>query len=384
MLGSRGHHLGIALGFVLFFGPAGPAVAQSAPEPNDYADPETWLCLPGRDDACALDLTTTAVHADGSLEVEEWAAHPDAPVDCFYVYPTVSNDPTPNSDMRPGPGEMGVVRVQLARFASKCRTYAPMYRQTSLAGLRARLAGNPMGDDPDLAYSDVAGAWSHYLEHYNHGRGVVLIGHSQGTTMLTRLIANEIDGKPAQARLVSAFLIGNNVEVPQGGHVGGAFDHVPLCRSADEVGCVVTYMTFRSTLPPAQSFFGRGSRSGMVAGCTNPAALEGGGAELDAYFGGGAFGGDQDGWTDTGEVETEFVRTPGLVRAECVERDGYSYLEVVVQADPGDPRADDIPGDLVIAGQPSPVWGLHLIDVGLAMGDLLDLVDRQTAAYLDR
>jgi hypothetical protein len=57
---------------------------------------------------------------------------------------------------------------------------------------------------------------------------------------------------------------------------------------------------------------------------------------------------------------------------------------VTVHGDPDDPRTDDIPGDLVIGGQVSAVWGLHLIDVGIALGNLLEILERQTEIYLDR
>src|SRR5262245_61374712 len=62
---------------------------------NDYSADASWLCRPGRQDACAVDLSTTVVGADGSLTVERFAPDPDPPIDCFYVYPTVSLDPGP-------------------------------------------------------------------------------------------------------------------------------------------------------------------------------------------------------------------------------------------------------------------------------------------------
>src|SRR5262245_1169952 len=122
--------------------PAPGTTATEAPKPNDYSDPKTWLRRPGRtDDACAIDHTTTVVAADGTLTRETWKADPNAPIDCFYVYPTISTDPTPNSDMTADPAELNVIKQQFARFASKCRPYAPLYRQVTLAGLRTRLAG---------------------------------------------------------------------------------------------------------------------------------------------------------------------------------------------------------------------------------------------------
>ena len=46
------------------------------------------------------------------------------------------------------------------------------------------------------------------------------------------------------------------------------------------------------------------------------------------------------------------------------------------------PRADDIPGDVMANGKPNASWGLHLIDVHAAIGDLVDLVGKQAKAYL--
>src|SRR5258708_32244765 len=85
-----------------------PAKPPSAtPAKNDYGNGDTWLCRPGRQDACAIDLTTTVIAADGKLTRETFAANPSAPIDCFYVYPTVSNDPGGNSDMGPGAQQTG-------------------------------------------------------------------------------------------------------------------------------------------------------------------------------------------------------------------------------------------------------------------------------------
>src|SRR5215471_6973589 len=103
-------------------------------QPNDYSDGKTWLCRPDRQDACIVDLATTVITGDGKLTRETWTGDPNAPIDCFYVYPTVSTDQTPNSDMNPDPAELNVVKQQFARFASKCRVYAPVYRQITLVG----------------------------------------------------------------------------------------------------------------------------------------------------------------------------------------------------------------------------------------------------------
>ena len=360
------------------------AQAGAAPPatPVDYSSGDSWLCRPGRQDACAIDLTATVVLADGSTTRESWSADPAAPIDCFYVYPTISTDPAPNSDMTPNEPELRVIAQQFARFASVCRPYAPMYRQVTLAGLRTRLAGDgATGLGTGVEYDDVRDAFRHYLANDNGGRGFVLVSHSQGTWILTRLVQEEIEGQPVQDRLVSALLIGAAVTVASGQDVGGSFTRIPLCRSATQTGCVIAYSAFRSTAPPPENTrFGRAQTSGQGGACVNPAALGGGSAELHAYLstaGTTIVGARRAGeWVAGGAaIETPFVSVPGLLTARCAANEHATYLEVTVHGNPSDPRVDDIVGDL------TPDWGLHLVDMNIAMGNLVDIVRQQSAAY---
>ena len=384
--------IGISFAAALVQAPAQPPADAAPPKPNDYADGKAWLCRPGRQDACAIDHTTTVVAADGKLAKETWTADPNAAIDCFYVYPTISTDPTPNSDMTADPAELNVIKQQFARFASKCKPYAPLYRQVTLVGLRRMLApGAAVTLDQGLQYDDVKDAWNYYLKNDNNGRGVVLVAHSQGSFILNRLIHDEIDGKPIQSKLVSAILLGTIIAVPKGKDVGGSFQHVPLCHAATQTGCVITYASFRSTIPPpANTLFGRVPDANMAAACTNPAALAGGSGELHAYL-------DKTGLTITSNtaakpwvtpeqpIDTPWVSAPKLLTAKCASNENASgYLEVTVHGDPADPRVDDIVGDI---GAPPNVlanWGLHLIDVNLSMGNLLDIVGEQTKSYLKK
>jgi hypothetical protein len=376
-------------------GAAGSAQAQE-PARTDYSKPETWLCWPGKaGDACAVDMTTTVIKADGSATTESFKADPKAPIDCFYVYPTVSLDPGVISDMDAGPEEKNVVRAQLARFGSKCRIYAPLYRQFTLTALRAATAAAasgaatpPPANRPNTTYQDVVDAWNYYLAHRNGGRGVVLIGHSQGSGLLTQLIRNEIDGKPVQKLLVSAILMGTNLPLEKGKDTG-AFKSIPTCKSPSQTGCVIAYASFRDRVPPpANSRFGRvrgPNAEGMVAACTNPANLAGGSGALHPYFSNGQqIANSAAGVTwvkDKPNPATPFVTTPGLVSAQCVDKNGFSYLEVHVAGDPKDPRTDDINGDVVANGKVAEDWGLHLIDANLAMGNLVDVVGAESKAY---
>ena len=185
-----------------------------------------WLCRPGlADNPCTSDLTTSVVHTDGSITVEHDAPAADPAVDCFYVYPTVSLQNGVNATMTVGPEERAVAIAQAARFSQVCRVYAPIYRQITVHGL---FSGKLTGNAVTMPYTDVLAAWRDYLAYDNHGRGVILIGHSQGSFVLEQLIKQEIDPSPAARRLlVSAILLGGNVVVPVGGQVGGTFARVP-------------------------------------------------------------------------------------------------------------------------------------------------------------
>ena len=76
---------------------------------------------------------------------------------------------------------------------------------------------------------------------------------------------------------------------------------------------------------------------------------------------------------------------PGLLTAKCASNDNaIGYLEVTVNGNPSDPRVDDIVGDLGAGANVLANWGLHLVDVNLAMGNLVDIVGQQSKAYLSK
>jgi hypothetical protein len=363
--------------------PAPAPAAAPRPPGTDYRIESHWLCRPGRDDICSQPLTASP---EGGGAPQSLRPDPGAAIDCFYAYPTISDDTTGNSDLVAGPEERRAAQHQLAAFGSECRLFAPVYRQVTLAALRSRFAGTPMPSSFEMAYGDVRNAWNDYLARDNQGRGVVLIGHSQGARMLAELIAREIEGQPAQRRIVSALLLGTNIAVPKGRAVGGAFKSMPLCRGATQTGCVVAYTMFRSDAPPpADTLFGRIGPTAIggtdpaayTVACTNPAALSAGRGTLHALLpvrtnllGQPITTGV---WAArTQSINATFVAMPPLT-AECVEAGGASYLSVNLPP--------EVPGDLVFNGQVLRNWGLHLVDANLAMGNLVQLVREQSRAY---
>lgn len=356
-----------------------------------YSGGDNWLCHPSLTDAdnvCSSNLDATRVFADGSTEIEPHVRAADPKVDCFYVYPTNSGDPGINSDLEVGPEEIFITVAQAARYSRFCRVFAPVYRQVTLAALAQ---GNfPSGEE--MAYGDVLDSFKHYIANDNNGRGVILIGHSQGSIYLKRLIAETVEpDEYLLQRLISTHLLGWPVRTAEGSDLGD-FQQVPVCRTADQTACVVNFSTYRNGDPDLAAnlaFFGT-PLNGATAICTNPAALSGGSASLDAYFPvesipilGDLIIPRADGPyadPDTAPpITTPFYTMPDFVSGDCVLDDnGVNYLEATAHADPADPRADDFNGEFIgFTG-----WGLHLVDMTLPMGDLVDLGENQANAWL--
>lgn len=337
--------------------------------PSVYEDDSVWLCHPEKDgDVCSEDLSSTVVEGDGTLTLEPHVPSADPAFDCFYLYPTCSLDQEGNSDWEPGAEEAFMVKNQAARLSEVCRVFAPVYRQRTIRAL----FDDTLDGDRDMAFGDVEEAWRFYLEHHNEGRGVVLVAHSQGAYMLKQLLADVIEPEHPEL-LVGAWPIGAAVEP-------GDFE-TPLCSSADEAGCALSYLSYRVEEPPDDDFIF--AKVGSDVACLNPAGIGAGSVELHGYYpteipdGLAAFmPGGSNPWQEEGEdIETPFYTLPGLVTAECAATGETGYLAVSVHPDPEDPRADDIGGDFL------PGWGLHLVDVNIAMGDLVDLAERQYAAW---
>jgi hypothetical protein len=381
-----------------------------------YGDAAKWRCRPDTDDAvCDHKLDITVIKPDGSTEIRKREPARHSEIDCFYVYPTVSRDTTPNSDFNPGANEEDLaIRYQAAQIGTECRLYAPLYRQVTLGAITpppttpptnatttttapatvtaqadptvpattvpattvpatvappTTLVPGPPASAQSVAYGDVLDAFKHYIANDNKGRGFVIMGHSQGTANLTQLLHSEIEPNPElRSHLVSALLIGGSPRL------GTGENDIKACTTASDTGCVVSYASYRAGTGPS------GPLANPNATCTNPAALGGGKAVLHPVFNTSRLNpfapSTPPPWATSGAattITTDFVTTPGLVSGECV-KGAASYFAVSVNADPADPRTDDITGDL--GG-----GNLHIMDVALASGDLQDVVRAKARAY---
>jgi hypothetical protein len=350
-----------------------------------------WLCKPGKKpDPCAPGLSTTVYNPPltQAVGVQHPKAVKNPPIDCFYVYPTVSDEKTGNSDLKIEDTETSIALYQASRYSQYCRVFAPMYRQVTLAGAGLPgTSGSSSKANAKLGPKDVTNALKDYFKHFNHGRGVVFIGHSQGSGVLRQVLAKQIDPHPAlRKRLVSAILMGGNVLVKGNTGVGGDFKHIPACRSNTQLGCVIAFSTFDQT-PPSDTFFGKPRpllgapvKKGTRVLCTNPANLRGGSGKITPISPSAPFAPGST--LAVGIVllnfkqptpSTVYWTAPNAYSARCERSNGANVL--MIKARNGAPTATPAP---------TPEWGLHLLDANVALGNLIGIVHSESKAFARR
>lgn len=366
-------------GLVLLLGACGMpsgGVATGAQPKADMAG-TVWLCRPGQSpDPCTASLDTTVVEPNGSRHVVHYAAARDPAVDCFYVYPNITHQTTPNANREVDPQQTAIAELEASPFSQVCRVFAPVYREATGTARGAAAEARAFR----TAYDSVLSAWRDYLAHYNHGRGVVLIGHSEGSHMLAALLASQVDQVPGVRKLlVSAITTGANIPTDEVG--SGPPETVGPCKSPTQFGCQVDFNAYSGT-PPSNAAFGRPPKvevdgHAVEDMCTNPADLSGGSGTLvsmyrirlatQAVAGSttqGIFGGNPP------TAPTPWVEYDGGYSARCVTRNGRHILMVWSN------------GRVPSLATHDASFGLHVDDLNLAMGNLVQLVRSQAAAYL--
>jgi hypothetical protein len=338
-----------------------------------------WICKPGQvDDLCAGTIEGNTLPPPGEAPQPLGYTRPeDAPVDCFYLYPTQSEQPGPNSNLDKDPPIRRVVVQQARMFSTVCDVYAPMYRQVTNNGDQSSY--NP---SVETAYQSARAAFEDFLKNYNGDRGFIMIGHSQGAAHTARLIDEIVDkDRELRKRFVGAIAPGANIAVPIGKPVGGLFDHVPACTEVGQYGCVTAFSTYNDVPGPNAAFSRvdtgywiypepRFSADSFEAMCTNPALLDGGDGTLRPLV-------DTDYLLTAPPAETAepWLGEPDYYRAECKRQGGAHWLNLSKVGLPGDARPDL--GATVASGS-----NYHVPEVNLTEGNLLKIAKRQTRGYL--
>jgi hypothetical protein len=358
---------------------------EPLPDPSPYASKDLWLCRPDiENDHCdTADLSVTEIRSDGTMVTSEVAPNPDAEVDCFYVYPTVNLSPEPGNTEPLFPHPESVIEIvtrEAAHYRGVCRVFAPLYHQMSLVTYHEF----PWSWEPTEyfreAYDDVGKAFEYYMRVHNEGRDFVLLGRSQGSHMLTRLLEDKFDDDEAlREQLVSALLLGptNRMQVLEGELVGGSLANIPLCTSANETGCVVAfdanaagadeqdYDTSMFYYPPS------------ARACVNPASLRG-----TATLAGLTY----PRWYEPAlpfpeGVDTEWVRYPNIYTSRCAGADEFHVLLIDLASEyTGEvPRTPQELQDALVEFRGAP-HNLHFVEDYLVYTDLLHIVEQQIAS----
>jgi pimeloyl-ACP methyl ester carboxylesterase len=198
------------------------------PKIPDYSNENNWAALPTKKDSA------DAVPANSGLK----DGQADAKVDVFFIHPTMYyHGKSWNADIYDQHTNHLVdiypIREQASVFNESCKIYAPRYRQATLYSF---FDGKGNGDLAlDTAYTDIKRAFEYYLKNYNHGRPIIIAGHSQGTFLAQRLLHDFFDNDPKLKKLlVAAYLIGGNVSEK-------SFSTLVPCDSASETNCYVAW-----------------------------------------------------------------------------------------------------------------------------------------------
>ncbi|RZA12843.1 MAG: DUF3089 domain-containing protein, partial [Proteobacteria bacterium] len=264
-------------------------------------------------------------------------------------------------------------------FQGSCRIYAPLYSQVTVGTYV--LPEDERRPYLDIAATDVRNAFDFYMANFNRGRKIVLIGHSQGSEMLSQLLKSRFDADPAmRAKLLLAILPGFGIHAPVGKTVGGTFANIPACSTAGETGCVIAYRSFKE----GTDYLGDGSIALLELEeevCVNPAALDNATLSVEDRrqtrlpLAGTLL--PPTAWlSDAIRVvgsPTPFVLTSGSYNAAC--RSGPDPRNRYLSIDENLPDSDPRHGIVLMDSEPlTGITGLHRLDLQFPMTELVNLV----------
>ena len=219
-------------------------------KPN-YSDKDSWAVLPENipDEISIFNIDENKKEAD-----------------VFYIYPTLidsKNQREWNSDIWNEDIRNDVinrpVKYQASAWLDAGNLYVPYYRQAHIRVFNDKFRVD--GDKAlNLAYNDIKEAFTYYLENFNNDKPFIIASHSQGTIHAKRLIAEFIDGKELQKKLIAAYLVGIKVFKDE-------FKNIKPMNSANETGGFVTWNTFKFNKYPRKDNYENWFKGGVT---TNP------------------------------------------------------------------------------------------------------------------
>lgn len=217
--------------------PKGHFEAAEAGGGASYADASSWVARPGMANDPALWLP------DGVAK----GTRGDAAV--FYIHPTTYLE----SDRWNAPLHAGgetefrtrlFVQSQASAFNGAGEVWAPYYRQAAFGAFLLSTADAE--DALNFGYSDVSAAFDQFLKEAGD-RPIILAAHSQGALHLMRLLREKVAGKPVARRLVAAYVVGWPIDTVSDLPAIG----LPACRTAEDTGCILSWMSFRDPANPS-------------------------------------------------------------------------------------------------------------------------------------
>ena len=220
-------------------------------EKPNYSDKDSWAVLPENipDEISIFNIDENKKEAD-----------------VFYIYPTLidsKNQREWNSDIWDEDIRNDVinrpVKYQASAWLDAGNLYVPYYRQAHIRVFNDKFRVD--GDKAlNLAYDDIKEAFTYYLENFNNDKPFIIASHSQGTVHAKRLIAEFIDGKELQKKLIAAYLVGIKVFEDE-------FKNIKPMNSANETGGFVTWNTFKFNKYPRKDNYENWFKGGVT---TNP------------------------------------------------------------------------------------------------------------------
>ena len=93
--------------------------------------------------------------------------------------------------------ETYIATEEAAPFSQVCDVWSPLYRSQTFPTVLKGLSGDEklMRSTATVAYDSVLPAWQWFLAHTG-GKPIILIGDSQGSTILIHLISAQLDHQP--------------------------------------------------------------------------------------------------------------------------------------------------------------------------------------------